>query len=77
MEVGKWKLVRARYPTFTGIDSYPIHACGREGQRDGHVVRGENGFGNKCIRCREKIPPEILGLWTLHNWDVATNHGRG
>jgi hypothetical protein len=25
-----------------------------------------------CVKCSARAPEEIMGLWTLHNWEVAT-----
>ena len=78
LEVGDWKLIRARFKPITGVDSFPIHMCGKS--PEGYGVhryeysdweRKEKRTG-RCIKCNEMMPDEILGLWTLHNWEVAT-----
>jgi hypothetical protein len=70
MEVGEWKLVRSICPQFTGVDSYPVHMCGPNGIE--RMVSRPLVGGAWCSVCKEKMPPEILGLWVLHNWEVAT-----
>jgi hypothetical protein len=89
LEVGDWKLLKSRFPSVHGFDSYPVHLCGKSPEGYG-VFRGvspmdppphlrdseyqermQNRQGT-CVKCGERAPEEIMGLWTLHNWEVAT-----
>jgi hypothetical protein len=29
---------------------------------------------NRCTKCLNTIPEGILGLWTMHNWDMLQNN---
>ena len=81
LEVDDWKLIKARFPLVTGLDSYPVHMCGKS--PEGYGVHRTETYSTmseearrrlegRCIKCNEKMPDEIHGLWTLHNWEVAT-----
>ncbi len=87
LEIDNWKLIKARFPPLTGVDSYPVHYCGKS--PEGYGVHRDNGSNNpgisihdqnqagrqitgNCIKCGEHMPSDIEGLWTLHNWAAAT-----
>ena len=80
LEIGDWKLIKARFPLLIGVDSFPVHMCGKS--PEGYGVHNDEGKGptwpgkqcrrGRCIKCNQHMPDEIAGLWTLHNWEVAT-----
>ena len=81
LEIDDWKLIKARFHTTTGVDSYPIHMCGKspEGYGVHRTVEystmseeAKHRLEGRCIKCNERMPEEIHGLWILHNWEVAT-----
>ena len=81
LEIDNWKLIKARFPPLTGVASFPIHMCGKS--PEGYGVHRSDEFDpsltgrpsqrGRCIKCNKKMPEEIEGLWTLHNWEVATS----
>jgi hypothetical protein len=81
LEIDNWKLIKARFHTTIGVDSYPIHMCGKSPEGYGvhrtveYTTMSEEAkhrLQGTCVKCGERAPDEIMGLWTLHNWEVAT-----
>jgi hypothetical protein len=80
LEIDNWKLIKARFSLYSGTNSFPVHFCGESPEGYGvhrthdcllseEVIRRLEG---RCIKCNEKAPDEIIGLWTLHNWEQVT-----
>ena len=75
LEVDGWQLVRSKYPGMTGVDSYPYHTKCKAGVYRRHLLDHTGNIHvecNTCTKCGDPVPDEIHGMWTLHNWEVAT-----
>ena len=72
MQEGTWEIrTTTRY---YGLHSYIVHQC--------PALTGSQYYGrrfwwslpiieSKCDGCHKTPPPDIMGLWRLHNWDYV------
>ena len=69
---GKWALVDSGQHAaslFEGWSSIS-HKCGWFGKS--HATRPFVTYKQShplCTKCNDEVPPELVGLWKIHNWD--------
>jgi hypothetical protein len=79
---GRWKLVRcehaARYASWVTHDCPDRRNEFMEFDPRRDVTRAHFASchsDQKCSICGEKIPPRLIALWTLHNFDYIQEGG--
>jgi hypothetical protein len=76
---GDWQLVEFNHRAMMYIQGWSAiaHKCGWRGQvaseaGNVHVTRPFITYKQAhplCIKCNDEVPPELVGLWKMHNWD--------
>jgi hypothetical protein len=72
---GDWELRRvAPVPHILNLHSYIAHKCSI-GASDAYFWWSLNLVEEACFGCSERPPPNLMGVWKLHNFDYIQNGG--